>query len=71
MTETRATGVRLSGPTNSTIFTKCCGVAVCDDEPHCPSCRAKVLPVGRAARWEAAYGPWRTVDRLSKAGGAK
>jgi len=71
VSEVKVTGVRLSGSENSTIFTKCCGVAVGDDEQRCPSCKATVLPVGRAARWEAAYGPCRTVDRLSKSGGAK
>ena len=28
--------------TNSTTFTTCCGVAICDDESRCPSCREEV-----------------------------
>ena len=29
--------------TNSTMFTECCGVAICDDEKCCPSCGRKVV----------------------------
>jgi hypothetical protein len=28
--------VHLSGHTNSTLFTDCCGIAICDDEKKCP-----------------------------------
>lgn len=55
--------VFLCGPTNSTLFTTCCEVAVCDDEMVCPHCRQEVQPVGRLARWEAAYGPIRRKQR--------
>jgi len=38
------TGVRYSSPTNSTLFTDCCSVAVCDDETCCPVCGSEVYP---------------------------
>jgi len=50
--------------TNSTMFTECCEVAICDDQPCCPVCRRKV--VGHDAessyqrgriRWRYAYQP--------------
>jgi len=29
--------------TNSTMFTECCEVAICSDEPNCPKCGRKVI----------------------------
>ena len=29
--------------TNSTMFTECCQVAICDDEQKCPACGKKVI----------------------------
>ena len=29
--------------TNSTFFTACCSVAICDDQPNCPVCKRKVV----------------------------
>jgi len=56
-------GVHLCGPTNSTIFTNCCGVAIHDWQEKCPSCGASVrgaVAHGQSGeRWEMAYGPWR------------
>ena len=49
--------------TNSTMFTTCCEVAICDDQKRCPSCKREVLPTGRRERWEAAYGPIRRRER--------
>lgn len=37
-------GVRYCGPTNSTFFTDCCNVAICDDQQRCPVCKADVYP---------------------------
>lgn len=28
--------VKLDNPNNSTMFTTCCGCAICDDQNHCP-----------------------------------
>ena len=36
------TYVHLSGSTNSTMFTDCCGCAVTDDDIKCPECGANV-----------------------------
>lgn len=66
-------GVRLCGPNNSTIFTNCCEVAICDDEACCPRCKQEVHP-GREAtqhqrrvdRWNMAYGPYRRAAAARK-----
>jgi len=51
--------------TNSTMFTECCGTAICEDESRCPSC--KELVIGHDAetnydrgrvRWRAATAHW-------------
>ena len=34
--------VYLCSPTNSTMFTTCCDVAICNDEKACPSCKENV-----------------------------
>lgn len=51
--------VFLDGPTNSTLFTTCCEVAILDHEGKCPSCGQDVQPKTRTERWETAYGPIR------------
>jgi hypothetical protein len=51
--------VFLCSPTNSTMFTTCCHVAILDEQTACPHCGADVTPHGRDARWEKAYGPTR------------
>ena len=45
--------VVLCSPTNSTTFTTCCEVAICDDQGVCPRCRAEILP--KTGRWREAY----------------
>ena len=55
--------VFLCCPTNSTMFTTCCQVAICDDETKCPRCKETVEPQGHYARWEKAYGPIRRKER--------
>ena len=37
-------GVFHDSPTNSTFFTACCKVAICDDQEKCPICRQDVYP---------------------------
>ena len=58
--------VYLSSPTNSTMFTTCCQVAICDDEDCCPNCKTDVTPKGRRGRWEHAYGPTRRAQKKYK-----
>ena len=56
--------------TNSTMFTECCHVAICDDESCCPVCKRKVIghdaessaEKGRI-RWKSATCHW---DRKRK-----
>ncbi len=51
--------------TNSTMFTECCGCAICDSELNCPVCKNPVIghdePTdykrGRK-RWESATSAW-------------
>jgi hypothetical protein len=70
--------VYLSSATNSTMFTRCCSVAICDHEARCSRCKEFVYPdreddhafgIDRSdhqrhmARWEQAYGPHRRDPR--------
>lgn len=55
--------VFLCSPTNSTMFTTCCEVAICDDQTKCPVCRQSVEPTGARNRWLYAYG------RIKRGGG--
>ena len=36
-------GVYFSSPTNSTMFTECCEVAILDYEDNCPKCDKEVV----------------------------
>jgi len=38
--------------TNSTMFTWCCGCAICDDEPYCPNCGRKIVGWDAESRGE-------------------
>jgi hypothetical protein len=58
--------VFLCSPTNSTMFTTCCEVAICDDQERCPRCKEIITPSGRNARWDVAYGPHRERERQGK-----
>jgi len=57
----------LKSGTNSTMFTECCMVAICSDEPFCPQCRKKVIGWDAEStheretiRWKNATRNWRT-----------
>lgn len=57
------TYVHIDSPTNSTIFTNCCRVAITDRETHCPACEQEVMPGADSteqqrarSRWNWAYG---------------
>jgi len=52
--------------TNSTMFTDCCDVAICDDERHCPKCGNPVIGYDADTnhergkiRWAAATRHWK------------
>ena len=36
--------VRYCSQTNSTLFTTCCGVAICHDESKCSVCKIEIWP---------------------------
>jgi len=52
--------------TNSTMFTECCGSAICDDETHCPSCKREAIGADKESaherglvRWKNATSHWK------------
>jgi len=52
--------------TNSTMFTGCCEVAICDDQANCPSCKRPVVGANaetagerRKIRWQNATRYWK------------
>jgi hypothetical protein len=52
--------------TNSTLFTECCEVAICNDEAKCPKCKREIIGYNaytlseRAKiRWKYATKHWR------------
>lgn len=57
--------VRFSSKTNSTTFTTCCGVAICDDQSKCPVC-GEVIPLPSRGRFEMAMLDWYGVEGLRK-----
>jgi len=60
--------VRLSpSGTNSTMFTECCGSAICDHQKCCPHCGEEVIGADAESdhqrgriRWRAATAHWKT-----------
>lgn len=61
----RKPGVLLSSATNSTKFTECCEVAICDDQARCPHCRQEVIGADARTdhereriRWSNATAHW-------------
>jgi len=36
-------GVFLCSSTNSTMFTECCNIAICNDQINCPKCQSNVI----------------------------
>lgn len=70
--------VFLASTTNSTIFTRCCSVAICDNQSFCPRCKEEVYPGQEGsdhqrsmARWEMAYGPTRRARGAAPSQGAE
>ena len=56
--------------TNSTMFTECCGTAICADEMCCPSCGRKIIGWDaenesdrRNIRWKNATRGWNRKRR--------
>ena len=62
--------VYLCSPTNSTMFTTCCRVAICDDQQKCPRCKKYVYPFSEGMsdddRAEAAGGYHNHNTRMAR-----
>jgi len=52
--------------TNSTMFTECCSVAICDDEANCPKCGERVIGWDAKTRHDRAMIRWRDATRRWK-----
>ncbi len=64
------TSVFHCSPTNSTKFTTCCRVAICDDQQRCPVCKKDVFPfyegMSDRERAEAAGGYYNHNTRMAR-----
>lgn len=52
--------------TNSTMFTDCCYVAICDYERCCPKCGRNVVGADAGTNRERGMIRWRNATRLWK-----
>ncbi len=52
--------------TNSTHFTTCCDVAICDDQAKCPVCKVDVTPRSSRGRDEVAMEKLYGRERLAE-----
>lgn len=50
--------------TNSTIFTLCCGSAICNDEKCCPSCKEEVIGADARSNHDRGRIRWQYATRL-------
>lgn len=68
-------GVFYDSPTNSTFFTTCCRVAICDHQQKCPQCRQDVYPfysgMSDKERDEAAGGYYNHNTHMARMNSAK
>lgn len=61
MNEELVYGVYLCSPTNSTIFTECCDVAICNSQKRCPKCNSLIYG------YDEESDHWRGVKRWKMA----
>ena len=54
--------------TNSTMFTACCSVALCDDEKNCPKCKRPVIGAKAETSHERHKIRWQNATRFWKKG---
>ena len=68
-------GVFYANQYNSTFFTTCCRVAICDDQQKCPHCKKDVFPfyegMSEQERKEAAGGYYNHNTRMARMRSAK
>lgn len=64
-----------ANPFNSTFFTTCCKVAICDNQQKCPHCQKDVYPfcegMSDKERAEAAGGYYNHNTHMARMGAAK
>ena len=58
--------VRYCCSTNSTLFTTCCGYAICDDQSKCPACGVDVTPRSSEERHSVAMIELYGADKVRK-----
>lgn len=49
--------------TNSTMFTQCCGRAICDYEKNCPACGREVVGANAKTDHERGLIHWKNATR--------
>ena len=49
--------------TNSTLFTECCRVAICDNQKNCPVCNRKVVGSNAKTDHERSVIRWENATR--------
>ena len=49
--------------TNGTMFTECCGCAICDDQRLCPSCKREVVGHDAESNHERDRVRWNNATR--------
>ena len=52
--------------TNSTLFTECCGAAICSDEKRCPQCKRLVIGYDAETYRERLRIRWKYATRFWK-----
>lgn len=57
--------VHFASADNSTIFTKCCNVAICDDQRCCPVCKVEIAGSG-GSRFTSAMVDWYGAEGYRK-----
>lgn len=50
--------------TNSTMFTACCGTAICDDQLNCPRCGRIVVGHDAQSDHQRGYIRWKNATRF-------
>jgi len=49
--------------TNSTMFTECCGVAICDEQARCPRCKREIVGFDAKTDHERGRIRWRNATK--------
>ena len=49
--------------TNSTMFTECCSVAICNDQRCCPKCGREIVGYNEKTDYECGIARWRNATK--------